>query len=51
MRSRTAKLGGIAAALALALATAGCGGRAGTAGSTYRDPHPLPPDTMTVELP
>jgi peptide/nickel transport system substrate-binding protein len=34
--------------VALALSAAGCGGRAGIAGSTYVDPHPLPPDTMLV---
>jgi peptide/nickel transport system substrate-binding protein len=28
-------------------AAAGCGGQKGEAGSTYKDPHPLPADTMT----
>ncbi len=40
-------------ALGVALAAAGCGGRgagAGTGGAAYRDPNPLPPDTMTVEM-
>jgi peptide/nickel transport system substrate-binding protein len=33
---------------ALALCAAGCGGQAGFAGSTYKDPNPLPPDTMVT---
>jgi peptide/nickel transport system substrate-binding protein len=46
----------IAASLALVLAAvaglfaAGCGG-GGVAGSTFRDTHPLPQDTMTVAVP
>jgi peptide/nickel transport system substrate-binding protein len=37
--------------LGAALCAAGCGGRVGNATSTYRDPHPLPLDTLTVDLP
>jgi peptide/nickel transport system substrate-binding protein len=29
----------------------GCGGQKGEAASTYKDPHPLPVDTMTVSAP
>jgi peptide/nickel transport system substrate-binding protein len=42
------KLHSCALALALALSTAGCGGRAGVTGGTFVDHNPLPPDTMTV---
>lgn len=38
------------AALGLGLAATGCGGRSGPAG-TFRDTHPLPPDTMTFAMP
>ena len=37
-----------AAILLLAFASGGCGGQSSQARSTYNDPHPLPPDTMTV---
>src|SRR5262249_35022633 len=30
---------------------AGCGGTTSNAGSTFKDEHPLPPDTMTVPAP
>ena len=33
----------------LGLMAAGCGGQRGEAASTYKDPNPLPPDTMTFE--
>ena len=36
---------------ALAGALAGCGGTASRAGAAYEDPHPLPQDTLTVEVP
>jgi peptide/nickel transport system substrate-binding protein len=38
------------AAGALALAVAGCGGQAGRAGSGFTETHPLPADTMTVDV-
>ncbi len=44
MRVATSWAGAFAAALSLF----GCGGTAGQAGLGYNDPHPLPPDTMTV---
>jgi peptide/nickel transport system substrate-binding protein len=41
----------VAALVAAAALAAGCGGPAGRARSAYRDPHPLPRDTMTVWTP
>src|SRR2546426_10000884 len=47
---------GARAALALAslvvvlLGAGGCGGKVGVAGATYKDAHPLPPDTLTKEV-
>src|SRR5436309_3086104 len=40
----------VTALLSMALAAAGCGGKAGIAGGTFVDSHPLPPDTMTVQV-
>jgi peptide/nickel transport system substrate-binding protein len=37
--------------LAAGLASGGCGGKAGLAGSPYVDPHPLPAETLTVDVP
>jgi len=42
---RTLRLDAVVA-LGLLLIVAGCGGRAGNAGSAWQDPHPLPADTM-----
>jgi peptide/nickel transport system substrate-binding protein len=50
MRATTVKPGWVAVALALGLATAGCGGKPGVAGSAYLDPYPLPRDTLTVPV-
>ncbi len=47
------KIGWSALALGVACACTGCGERgagAGTGGMAYRDAHPLPADTMTVEM-
>ena len=32
------------------LGAGGCGGKVGVAGATYKDAHPLPPDTLTKEV-
>jgi peptide/nickel transport system substrate-binding protein len=40
----------LVAVVCLVLGTAGCGGSAGVAGSTYKDTHPLPQDTLTVAM-
>lgn len=50
MRRRRQDLGLIAAALFMALAAAGCGGKDPSAAQSYNDPHPLPPDTMHVAM-
>jgi len=44
-------LGVSAALLGAALVAAGCGGKPGYATSKYVDTHPLPQDTLTVDLP
>src|SRR5215471_14007117 len=38
---------GMVALLASSLSSIGCGGNSGVAGTAYKDPYPLPPDTMT----
>ncbi|TMQ65102.1 MAG: hypothetical protein E6K78_08235 [Candidatus Eisenbacteria bacterium] len=40
----------VTALLSTVLAAAGCGGKAGIAGGTFADSHPLPLDTMTVQV-
>ena len=49
MTRRAGFLGSAALVLSVALAAAGCGGKPGNA-TTYRDPNPLPLDTLTVAM-
>ena len=49
--SRSVRFLGVSAVLlGAALVAAGCGGKPGYATSKYVDPHPLPQDTLTVDV-
>src|SRR6266850_1239991 len=50
MLARAMTSRGTLAAMLLALAAAGCGGRTGGAATPFVDAHPLPIDTMTVAV-